>query len=202
MSLTVTEAARELGISDRQVREAIYVGSLEAKQFGSSYVISVRRLQAFSRQRHRGRNWSRETQEAALALLSGQHVFGLNGSEISRLKRRIKNADVAMLVGQIMRGRYSLRRQASSDSELSIRNAINKDLGLSESGGLKVLAMHKVSERAREMRLALDDTGDIVAVEGSTAYQKILEACALYLFGDVREHSAASDWLRRAQVEL
>jgi excisionase family DNA binding protein len=202
MSISVTQAAHQLGISDRQVRRAIEEGALSAERVGASYIIQSRQLQAFSRINHRGRNWTAETQAAALSLLSETSVQGLDSTEKSRLKKRVATMELHALVGQIMRGRYSLRRAATSTTHDKLDVAVLPELGLSASGGNEVLVTENASSRARELRLAKDSTGDIVVVEGTQAQRKMLEACALYIFGDVREHSAAQTWLEELRRQL
>lgn len=202
MSLTVTQAAQQAGISARQVRRAIEEGILSADRVGASYIIQSRQLQAFSRINHRGRNWSAETQNAALSLLSGTNVEGLDSTEKSRLKKRVATMALHALIGQIMRGRYALRRSATSTTLNDLDMAVLPELGLSAKGGNAVLIAENASSRARELRLAQDSTGDIVVVEGTQAHRKVLEACALYIFGDVREHSAAQTWLEELRGKL
>ena len=202
MSLTVSQAAHHTGISARQVRRAIEENVLVADRVGASYIIQSRQLQAFSRINHRGRNWTAETQAAALSLLSGTSVEGLDSTEKSRLKKRVATMELQALVGQIMRKRYSLRRAANSATRDNIEVAVLPELGLSARGGNAVLVAENASSRARELRLAQDSTGDIVVVEGTRAHRKVLEACALYIFGDVREHSAAQTWLEELRRKL
>ncbi|MDH6254607.1 excisionase family DNA-binding protein [Aurantimicrobium minutum] len=202
MSLTVSQAADQTGISARQVRRAIEENVLAADRVGASYIIQSRQLQAFSRINHRGRNWTSETQAAALSLLSGSSVEGLDSTEKSRLKKRVANMELQALIGQIMRGRYSLRRAATSTTRDDLAVAVLPELGLSAKGGNAVLIAENASSRARELRLAQDSTGDIVVVEGTQAHRKVLEACALYIFGDVREHSAAQTWLEELRRKL
>lgn len=202
MSLTVSQAAHHTGISARQVRRAIEENVLVADRVGASYIIQSRQLQAFSRINHRGRNWTAETQAAALSLLSGTSVEGLDSTEKSRLKKRIATMELQALVGQIMRKRCSLRRAANSATRDNIEVAVLPELGLSARGGNAVFVAENASSRARELRLAQDSTGDIVVVEGTRAHRKVLEACALYIFGDVREHSAAQTWLEELRRKL
>ena len=203
MLITVTQATHQLGISDRQIRRAIEEGALSAERVGASYIIHPRQLQAFSRINHRGRNWTQATQNAALSLLSGTSVQGLNSTEKSRLKKRIKTMELRALIGQIMREKYSLRKAAtSSTNQEDLDLAVLSELGLSARGGNRVLVAENATSRARELRLAKDSTGDIVVVEGTQEQRKVLEACALYIFGDVREHSAAQTWLEELRRKL
>lgn len=202
MFLTVTLAAQQLGLSDRQVRRAIEEDVLSAERVGASYIIEPRQLQAFSRTNHRGRHWTSETQGAALDLLSGVKVTGLSSTEKSRLKKRVATMEIHALIGQIMRGRYSLRRAASTTPIAELNVTVLPELGLSTRGGNSVLVSESASSRAQELRLARDSTGDIVVVEGTEQHRKVLEACALYIFGDVREHSAAQTWLEELRRKV
>ena len=50
MDLTTEQAARELGVSTRRVRQYIEEGRLKAKKAGRDYLISSRSLAAFKPQ--------------------------------------------------------------------------------------------------------------------------------------------------------
>jgi hypothetical protein len=76
------------------------------------------------------------------------------------------------------------------------------ELGLSGGGGLGVLVAQDANRAARKARLGLDDAGDIAVVEGEETHRKVLEALAMYAYGDSRESSAASHWLAFAQQAL
>lgn len=47
MDLTTEQAARELGVSTRRVRQYIEEGRLKAKKIGRDYIINSRSLAAF-----------------------------------------------------------------------------------------------------------------------------------------------------------
>jgi hypothetical protein len=47
--------------------------------------------------------------------------------------------------------------------------------------------------------LGLDDSGDVAVVEGEEVHRRVLEALALYVYGDARESSAAAQWIATAQ---
>lgn len=76
------------------------------------------------------------------------------------------------------------------------------ELGLSAGGGLCVLVAQDASHAARKSRLGLDDSGDIAVVEGTEAHRRILEALALYMYGDARECAAAAEWITGAQEAI
>lgn len=197
MTLNVTLAAQQLGITDRQVRRAIGEGLLQAERVGSSYIIHPRQVQAYARIRHGGRHWNQETQEAALSILSNQPIVGLTSSEKSRLKSRIETLELSSLVGQLMRGRFTLRRGISAETSALPAASVLPEIDLSSHGNLAILVHQHPTDRARELQLALDQGGNVVVIHGSPVHQKILEACALYIFGDAREHSASRAWLEQ-----
>src|SRR5690606_10655519 len=58
MYLSTSEAARELGVSDRQVRRAAANGRLVASRHGSAHSVSTRHVRMLARTKHRGRSWS------------------------------------------------------------------------------------------------------------------------------------------------
>lgn len=201
MNLSTSEAADELGVSARQIRRAVASGRIMASRAGAAHVLSPRQVQARERTAHRGRDWSFATQQAALDLLSEGVTTVLTSTERSRLKRRIRDAEVGHLTGQILQGRVSLRRatseQVKKDLKLSVE--LTKALGLSGGGGLGVLISEDATRAARVARLGLDDSGDIVAVDGDGKHHAVLEALALYMYGDARESSAAARWISARQ---
>lgn len=199
MQVSTSEAAARLGVSARQMRRAAANGRIVAGKAGAAHSFSQRHIQALERTTHRGRDWSLATQDAALDLLSTGTTAGLSGTERSRLKQRIRSIGVGALAGQILRGRVSLRRAANDEIKQNFRAQLTPDLGLSIRGGLAVFVDENVTRAARSLRLGLDDFGDIAAVEGKEAHRLVLEALALYAYGDVRENSAAATWIASAQ---
>jgi hypothetical protein len=144
---------------------------------------------------------------AALDLLASKKTSdltnaALSSSERSRLKQRIRSMDVGALAGQLLRGRVSLRRAASDEAKSRFVAALASELGLSAGGGLGVLVAQDASRAARRARLGLDDSGDIAVVEGDEVHERVLEALALYMYGDARECSAAKRWISAAQERV
>lgn len=199
MSLATSQAAAELGITPRQVRRAAVSGRIVAVKAGAAHAFSPRQVQALERTAHRGRDWSPVTQLAALDLLAWGKTHELTSTERSRLKRRIRDCEVGALTGQILRSRVTLRRAASGETKSRFASALSSELGLSAGGGLGVLVAKDAAREARRARLGLDDSGDIAVVEGDEAHRKVLEALALYMYGDARESSAAAKWIAAAQ---
>lgn len=199
MHLSTSQAARELGITARQVRRAATTGRIVATRHGFSHAVSTRQVQALARTAHRGRNWSEAVQRAALDLLASGTTTELSSSERSRLKQRIRESEVGAIAGQILRGSVSLRRAANAETKQQLAPSLLGELGLSVDGGLGVLVARDAAHAARRARLGLDDSGDIAVVEGDEKHRLALEALALYAFGDARESSAAARWISRAQ---
>jgi len=170
-----------------------------ATKYGASHVFSQRQVQAVERTAYRGRNWTKTTQQAALDLLSTGKTTELTGTERSRLKHRIRGAAVGALAGQILRDRVSLRRAAGDEIKSHLASVLTSELGLSAGGGLGVLVAQDASREARKARLGLDDSGDIAVIEGDEVHRRVLEALALYMYGDARESSAAAGWIAAAQ---
>lgn len=202
MSLSTTQAAKELGVSARQVRRAAVSGRIVATRHGASHAFSQRQVQALERTVHRGRNWTETAQQAALDLLATGETTELTGTERSRLKSRIRVAGVGTLAGQILRGRVSLRRAVSDESKSRFVSVLTGELGLSAGGGLGVLVAKDATREARKARLGLDDSGDIAVIEGDEKHRSVLEALALYVYGDARESSAAAGWIAAAQAAV
>jgi hypothetical protein len=146
-------------------------------------------------------------QSAALDLLATGETSeltntALSSSERSRLKHRIRSVDVGTLAGQILRGRVSLRRAASDEAKSRFVPLLASELGLSAGDGLGVLVAQDASRAARRARLGLDDSGNIAVIEGDEVHRKALEALVLYMYGDARECSAATQWIASAQEAL
>jgi len=199
MSLSTAQTAVELGVSARQVRRAAASGRIVAARVGAAHSFSQRQVQALERTAHRGRDWSVATQRAALDLLATGTTSELTSTDRSRLKQRIRASGVGSLVGQVLRDRVSLRSAATDETKQNLRASIASELGLSASGGLAVLVAEEATRAARRARLGLNDSGDIAVVEGGEAHRRVLEAFALYMYGDTRESDAAATWIASAQ---
>ena len=195
MSLSTSQAAAELGITPRQMRRAAVSGRIVSGKTGAAHAFAPRQVQALERTAHRGRDWSPSTQLAALDLLVWGKTRELTSTERSRLKRRIRD-------GQVLRGRVTLRRAASGETKSRFGSALSSELGLAAGGGLGVLVAKDAARDARRARLGLDDSGDIAVIEGYEAHRKVLEALALYMYGDARESAAAATWISAAQKAI
>lgn len=199
MNATSSEAARELGVSARQIRRHARSGRVMVDRLGDSAVISPIQIRMMSRTTHRGRAWNEDTQAAALDILALGNTDRLQGSARSRLKHRIRSIEVGALAGQILRGHTTLRSRTRTDGNQSLTPALVAALGLSAEGGIGVLIAQDSGRAARKARLALDPAGDIVVIDGAREHTTVLEALALFAYGDTRESIAARHWIRSVQ---
>jgi len=202
MFLSSTEAANELGVSARHMRRQAASGRVASRRYGNVHVIAERQLQMMQRTTHRGRPWRDTTKRAALDLLATGATTELAGSERSRLKQRLRTVGANVIAGQILPGRTTLRSASNTSNQAQHVPSIVSELGLSPRGGLGVLIATNSSLAARRARLGVDDEGNIVAIDGNERHTPVLEAIALYAYGDARENAAASAWLAAAQAAL
>lgn len=202
MHVSVSQGAAELALSSRHLRRQAASGRVAAHRYGRAYVIAERQLQVMHRTAHKGRPWNESTKRAALDLLATGATTELSSSERSRLKQRLRSAAANVLAGQILAGRASLRRAVRTVDTRKHLPTIIAELHLSSSGGLGVLVAPDPALAARRARLGLDDSGDVVVIEGDVRHTRVLEALALYAYGDARESAAAAAWLSAAQADL
>lgn len=118
------------------------------------------------------------------------------------MKARLRVVSVGSLAGQVLRDRASLRSGVSGSASGSHAPGILSELGLSTSGGTGVLVSDNPVTAARAARLALDDDGDVVVLRGREDQRPVLEALALFAYGDTRENAAAAAWITRRQAAL
>jgi excisionase family DNA binding protein len=117
--MTATEASRVLGVSTRQVERLVASGALSnASRVGRTLLIdanAVNHLRITGTQR--GRPWKQQTDWVAIELLSYGASVGLNSSQRSRLRRRLRTITPAELV-RLARHRATVRRYRVSVSFL------------------------------------------------------------------------------------
>jgi excisionase family DNA binding protein len=85
------EAARALGISVQRVRVLARAGRIPAAKVGHHWV--VERLSPGGHERRSGRPLSPHSAWAVLALISGFRPSWIDASSVSRLRRRLQNAE-------------------------------------------------------------------------------------------------------------
>lgn len=199
MFMSTKEAAEELGMSDRQARRAAEAGHIQAEQIAGRLALYEKQVFAYKRVRSRGRNWSQETRLAALDLLSSGNTERLNGTPKSRLKARLRSMSAGALAKQLLEGAVTLYSETTHVIESDV--SLAAELGL--VGSLtKVWVMQGGAREASRRRLVRDANGSVVAVEGEAAHARVLEAFALYSYGDTREQAAVEEWLERRRGEL
>lgn len=203
MRMTTADAARELGVSARQIRRHAARGRVTSIRYGTARTISTRQVNALARMTRRGRDWNETTRIAALDLLSDGKTDTLVGSQRSRLKKRLRSIELPALSGQILVGHASLRRAASESAKAKLTPRLLPELELSSAAsGLGVLVAENAAQVARRAGFGLDDEGDVVVIEGTERHHEVLEALTLYAYGDTRESSAAADWVSTRQASL
>jgi excisionase family DNA binding protein len=92
--LSVSDAARGLGVSERRVRALIDAGRLPADRVGRSWVVDRGAVARFVQEgRREGRPLSHSNAWALLALLSGQQPDWVRRDAVSRLRRIARDPD-------------------------------------------------------------------------------------------------------------
>lgn len=90
----VSDAASQLGLSERRVRSLIGAGQLRAERVGRSWLISPHELERFGRRPRRdGRPLNARNAWALLALLAGKKPEWVERSSLSRLRRYARDPD-------------------------------------------------------------------------------------------------------------
>ena len=97
--VSVSDAATELDVSPRRVRQMLAAGQLPGQQVGRTWVIERVSLDEL-RRADAGRPWSARSAWAVLGLASGDE-FELTPVERSRARRRIAENGLAGLVDQL-----------------------------------------------------------------------------------------------------
>lgn len=97
--MSVADAAEELDVSRRRVRQLLAAGQLLGQQVGGTWVIERVRLDEV-RPAAAGRPWSPRSAWAVLGLASG-HDLELSPVERSRARRRLAENGLASLVDQL-----------------------------------------------------------------------------------------------------
>lgn len=106
--LGVAEAAAELGVSERRVRQMLADGVLDGERIGRAWVIDAAQLQSVGRLRPKvGRPWSAASAWALLALADGNEP-GVSPVDRSRAKKRLAEG-LEHVVGRLA-ARAELRR--------------------------------------------------------------------------------------------
>lgn len=199
MFLSTTEAAAELGLSDRQVRRAVEAGHIQAEHVGGRLALYERQVFAYKRARSRGRDWSEITREAALDLLSGIETEKIAGSQRSRLKARVRGLDASALAHRLLFQSVSMYDAGAGSAEIA--SSVAGELGL-VGDPMKVLVARDSKRAAAQRRLVSNANGNVAVIEGHERHTRVLEALALYAYGDSRERTAAREWINEQQAAI
>lgn len=112
MDVTVAEAAEELGVVPRTIRAHVFSGRLQVtRTVGRTQLIEHAGLIALKRGAGVGRAWAPRTAWAALELLDSGTTHRLVGSDLSRLRARLRGMPVSQFA-HLCSGRGRLRRWA------------------------------------------------------------------------------------------
>lgn len=215
MEVTIAEAAAELGVDVRTVREHVLSGRLQvARQVGRTQLLEHAGVRALGRAAGgRGRRWAAGTAWAALELLDTGTTSRLVGSERSRLRARLRGLEVAQLA-HLAAGRGRLRRftQLRGDREQLRSGVLVSGVSVLEvdelaevfdlsAGGSRVTMgyVHDLAGFALRRGLVESAEGEVFLrglAEGESVYLGLATyALDLYELGDARESSAGARYL-------
>lgn len=100
--VSVADAARALGVSDRRIRALIRVGALAAQQVGGRWLVSRANVERRVRRRGRpGRPLGERNAWALVARLSGAEWPELSPWDRSRLKKRLAKRSLLSLADEL-----------------------------------------------------------------------------------------------------
>jgi hypothetical protein len=211
MELTVSQAAKLAGVTPRRLQQAAAAGDLPVQRVvGRTQLVDSAVLQAFLRLARSGRRWGGRTARAALDLLDHGDTGELAGSELARLRTRLRGmsaADIAYRLG----GTANWYRYRSVDPRGSVAHRVRTtgpsllagpgladQLGLLPGGSANLYGVvGDLTAAEAEFGLILDGEGDIFLAERSGDDGAGATLVDLFLFGDVRESAAAAGELER-----
>lgn len=213
----MSEAAKRLGVTTRQVQYLVARGELRQVARGLVEESSVQRLVAV-RGGSPKRAWSEATAWGAVALLSGADVVWMGQSQRSRLKGRLRRLNATDLVERA-RGRAKVTRYRAHSAagryllgELIYASDVAGRLGLAETGDIDgYLAVDDVEGVVARHGLIRDDRGrvtlratgiDLDVVRTLSKRSAVLAALDLAESLDVRERHAGLNQLDRAMEDF
>ncbi len=212
MELTISRAAEFAGVTARRLQQAAEAGDLPVQRVaGRTLLIDSAVLAAYLRTSRPGRRWGSRSAQAALELLDDGRTTLLSGSELSRLRTRLRGLSAADIAHRLNAASGWFRYRSVEDGPGGVLERVRatgpsalSDGGLAEQLGLLPGPAHSVfgvvddlSRAEIELALVLDGEGDIFLVErvgiGGIA-QTLVD---IFLFGDARESVAAGAELER-----
>ncbi|MHA3684230.1 hypothetical protein ACXR2W_08240 [Leucobacter sp. HY1908] len=200
MITTTLDAAQTLGVTQRQVQNAVMNGLLTGQRIGNALAVYERQVFALRRMKVSGRRWDRETVVAALDLLSRSPVTTLQGSQLSRLKAKLRTMSDAELAGRVLAGNVTLYR-ANAEQQRNIGSALAGQTVL-VGAGTSVIVDQDADYAAQSLGLHADPEGNVVALDGNAKHDAVIEALAYTVYGSARERSAGSTWLKTRRSEV
>ncbi len=199
METPTRDAAALLGVSQRQVQRLAREGRLVSRDVVGRRLVASRSLVAAARSAGRGRSWEAHTVAAACELLHTGTTTRMSGSQLSRLKSRLRAIPLSDLAYQVLGDRVTLWRSV----EPVEGPASGASDGLSTTGQrLRVEVTQDAAAFARRNRLLPDSEGDILIVELETEAAPVAELVALYAYGDERTSVAARRHIEQLQSTL
>lgn len=165
--MTVTNAAKRLDVTTRQVQHLVARGELRGLARGLVDAASVERMIAVRAASHT-RAWSVETAWGAIALLSGGSAEWMQQTQRSRLRARLRSLTAEALIERTRNRAEVTHYRAHSSAELHLRSilvsasASAERLGL--AGSTKVdgyLVRGDVGSVVHNHGLIRDDEGEV-----------------------------------------
>lgn len=208
MELTVAQVAKESGRSDRFVQLAIASGALTGhRRHGRMVTVDDIAARAWGRSLGRGRQWTAAVRTAALDLLSDGFTGQLQGSQLSRLKSRLRSmsaAEIAHAAGGL--GTWARFRGDDHDGLERIGPSVvdRASLGLVAGNDWLTFVRTDDLDRLDLLRdLTLDADGNVGVVQRAESDDRVGRALLdTYLLGDARQSAAAGAELRRRAAAL
>ena len=211
--ITIQEAARRMGVSERQVQHLGANGTLVFVARGLVDQESVRAYLA-DRQGWRRQGWSQMNSWGAIALLSGVDADWLGQVQKFRINVRIRESDATELVS-LTRARAAVRRyegHASAASRLAAAMVVpdHSRLGLVDVGDDKGIDGYLESQRAlevvRQYGLVAEPSGrftiratdrDLATVRGIAESSTVLAALDAAISADPRARGVGLEALTK-----
>ncbi len=199
VDIATLEAASQLGVSQRQVQRLARGGHIVSQEFAGRTVVARSSVLAASRTKHRGRRWDAQTVAAAAELLDLGFTERVTGSQLSRLRARLRTITVAELAYHSLGDRVTLWRKTGRASALRVI----AEEGFTTIGEvLTTKVTRDASALARSERLLKDLSGDVLLIELDTEAPSVVEDIALFAYGDTRTSSAAQARIEGRQRAL
>lgn len=201
MELGVADVALMSGRSERAVQLAVRGGVLPVlRQVGRSSVMDDVAALAWMRAQGMGRVWSARMRNAALILLDGQRpVEGVQGSELSRLRRRLSGmtaAEFAHAAGGLGGG-WGRYRRTGRGPLVGATSVPWVDEGIVGRAARRLLQVEDLGEFELRSPVVLDADGDLLAIEREGAVTLARRLVDTYLVGDSRASQAAAVEIER-----